>query len=224
MVEQNQILETKELSIPEKEIFIRNYFLEKAKIEDADSLFIKFPEMNSVFDPMVMGPAAELIAHEIITNDIPVDYVTGIAVSGVPFTSLVTDRLVQNGVRCTQPGSRKSHLVPSTYENTIKVNGTKSFTTDEKPKFAFHNPNPDKSYIIVDDVDAGSYTKKDVIEEFLRRGIKVTGYFSFLRKCPYCDLSIENENGIYTFSVINVLDLDDNGLVLASPHYSTPTP
>jgi adenine/guanine phosphoribosyltransferase-like PRPP-binding protein len=204
------------LSIAEKELILRNYFLKEARIIDYDKGYISVPFVNQLVDPKLQGIAADLIIEHISQNEIPIDKVVQIPYSGNSLAYSVAERLDTPLVL-----GRKGNDSPGAWKNQFIINETtESFTTGKKSSFVFNELYPRDNVYLIDDVIANGDTSSLIIKEFEKRGIIVNGMSIYFAKLFQPGIEkVYNETGIDPFYAIGVEEISEKGIKLAPPHF-----
>lgn len=205
------------LSISEKELLLRNYFLQEAKVLNYEKGYISVPFVNQLVDPKLQNSAADLIARHILLDETPVDKVVQIPYSGNSLAYSVAERL-----DCPLVLGRKGKKSPGAWKNQFVINETtESFTTGQKSTFLFNELYPGDRVYLIDDVVANGDTGSLIIKEFQKRGIEVNGMSIYFAKLFQPGIErIHEETGVNPFYAVGVEDISPDGIELAPPHFS----
>lgn len=204
------------LSISDKELLLRNYFLQKAKVLNYEKGYISVPFVNQLVDPKLQNSAADLIARHILLEETPVDKVVQIPYSGNSLAYSVAERL-----DCPLVLGRKGNKSPGAWKNQFVIKETtESFTTGQKSSFVFNELYPGDNVYLIDDVIANGDTSSLIIQEFQRRGIHVNGMSIYFAKLFQPGMQkVYDETGIDPFYAVGVEAISPEGIELAPAHF-----
>jgi adenine/guanine phosphoribosyltransferase-like PRPP-binding protein len=204
------------LSIADRELILRNYFLKEARIINYDKGYISVPFVNQLVDPKLQGNAADLITEHILFNETRIDKVVQIPYSGNSLAYSVAERLDTPLVL-----GRKGNDSPGAWKNQFVINETtESFTTGKKSSFIFNELYPGDNVYLIDDVIANGDTSSLIIKEFEKRGIIVNGMSIYFAKLFQPGLKkVYDETGIDPFYAIGVQEISEERIELAPPHF-----
>ena len=205
------------LSISDKELLLRAYFLQNAKVQNYEKGYISVPFVNQLVDPKQQANAADLITHHILLNKIPVDKVVQIPYSGNSLAYSVAERL-----DCPLVLGRKGNKTPGAWKNQFVIKETtESFTTGQKSSFVFNELYQGDKVYLIDDVVANGDTSSLIIEEFQKRGIEVMGMSIYFAKLFQPGIErIYKETSVNPFYAIGIEAITQDKIILTPPHFS----
>lgn len=196
-------------TIRSKEKYLINCFDRRASVVNYEKGYISVPFVNQLIDLKLQSYAADLIAYNITSNNIPVEKIVQIPYSG---NSLATS-VAWNFEDIPLVLGRKGQKIPGAWNQQLIIEEeVESFTTGETSTFVFNGINAGDRVYLVDDVIANGDTSSLIINKFRENDIKVVGmaiYFAKLFQPGYqrvCD-----ETGLNPFYAIGIDSITEEG-------------
>ncbi len=192
--------------------FLKEQFLQDAKVFDAARGYLSVPSFNLRIDSRVLQAAARLVAAHF--DDEKIQIVHGIPHSGTYFATAVSLAL-KNPVHLHS--SRKDQFVPATWKEIMRQE-VRSFTgslggVDVFSGLNFSFVRKGDRVLLVDDVCAKGDTAHVIIEALQKRGVVVVGFAVLFDKVWQGGIERVEQMGVKTFSCIRVKRIDRNDQV-----------
>jgi adenine/guanine phosphoribosyltransferase-like PRPP-binding protein len=203
-------------TIRAKERYLINCFKEVATVENYKKGYISVPFVNQLIDLRLQSYAADLIAYNIKTNEIPVDKVVQIPYSGNSLATSVAWNFETEDIPLVL--GRKGRKTPGAWNQQFIIKEeVESFTTGETSTFVFNEIDPGDRVYLVDDVIANGDTASLIINKFRERGVEVTGMAIYFAKLFQPGLQrVYEETGIKPFYAVGIENITEEGEIFFS--------
>jgi adenine/guanine phosphoribosyltransferase-like PRPP-binding protein len=201
-------------TIRSKERYLINCFENIATVKNYEKGYISVPFVNQLVNLKLQGYAADLIAYNIKTNQIPFNKIVQIPYSG---NSLAT-AVAWNFEDIPLVLGRKGERTPGAWNQQLIVKEqVESFTTGETSTFVFNGIEEGDRVYLVDDVIANGDTSSLIINKFREDGIEVVGMAIYFAKLFQPGLQrVYEETGIKPFYAVGIESITEEGEIFFS--------